>query len=305
MGRQDFETETLLAVGGSFDGPTRSLRADGFDASEDGTGRGTPLVPVLASTLKANNGGGGFGSDPSETFVPVAFSCKDHGSDAGSISPTLRSMGHDGSHANAGVQVAVCFDTTQITSPTCRSNPLPGDPCHPLSAEAHVPAIAYRTAGDGAVYEEGNRSAPLTTATDPCTQVLAMNLRGRDGGAMPEMDHLASLRAASGGSSRSYVAAMAVRRLMPRECERLQGVPDDFTRIPGMKSWRALDETETPEELRELGLEVRENKAGEWRVNDPDGPRYKILGNSMAVPVMRWIGKRIEMVEELCGAVLS
>ena len=123
-----------------------------------------------------------------------------------------------------------------------------------------------------------------------------MNLRGRDGGAMPELDHLASLRAASGGSSRSYVAAMAVRRLTPRECERLQGVPDDFTRIPGMKSWRALDETETPQELRELGLEVRKNKTGEWRVNDPDGPRYKILGNSMAKPVMAWIGQRIEMV---------
>ena len=65
---------------------------------------------------------------------------------------------------------------------------------------------------------------------------------------------------------------MQVRRLTPRECERLQGFPDDFTRIP----WR--------------------NKAPE---DCPDGPRYKAMGNSMAVPVMRWIGERIEMVEEL------
>jgi DNA (cytosine-5)-methyltransferase 1 len=61
----------------------------------------------------------------------------------------------------------------------------------------------------------------------------------------------------------------SVRRLTPRECERLQGFPDDYTAIP----WR--------------GKEA------------PDGPRYKALGNSMAVPVMRWIGKRIQQVEKI------
>lgn len=59
---------------------------------------------------------------------------------------------------------------------------------------------------------------------------------------------------------------MAVRRLTPTECERLQGFPDSYTRIP----WR--------------------NKPAE---DCPDGPRYKALGNSWAVPVIRWIGKRI------------
>lgn len=62
------------------------------------------------------------------------------------------------------------------------------------------------------------------------------------------------------------VADTAVRRLTPRECERLQGFPDDYTRIP------------------------YRGKAAE---DCPDGPRYKALGNSMAVPVMRWLGKRI------------
>jgi DNA (cytosine-5)-methyltransferase 1 len=65
------------------------------------------------------------------------------------------------------------------------------------------------------------------------------------------------------------IAAMAVRRLTPRECERLQGFPDDFTAI-----------------------EYRKKPAA-------DGPRYRALGNSMAVPVMRWIGERIKMVDEL------
>ena len=66
------------------------------------------------------------------------------------------------------------------------------------------------------------------------------------------------------------VPSSAVRRLTPVECERLQGFPDNFTQIP----WR--------------------NKAAE---DCPDGPRYKAMGNSMAVPVMRWIGERIDAVE--------
>jgi DNA (cytosine-5)-methyltransferase 1 len=63
--------------------------------------------------------------------------------------------------------------------------------------------------------------------------------------------------------------AMAVRRLTPVECERLQGFPDGYT---------------------DIKLKGKPT---------PDGPRYKALGNSMAVPVMAWIGKRIQEVEEL------
>jgi len=63
--------------------------------------------------------------------------------------------------------------------------------------------------------------------------------------------------------------SMVVRRLTCVECERLQGFPDNYTNIP----WRKADES-------------------------PDGPRYKALGNSMAVPVMAWIGKRIADYEQ-------
>jgi DNA (cytosine-5)-methyltransferase 1 len=65
------------------------------------------------------------------------------------------------------------------------------------------------------------------------------------------------------------IASMQVRRLTPRECERLQGFPDDYTLIT-----------------------YRGKPAA-------DGPRYKALGNSMAVPVMRWIGERIALVEQV------
>jgi DNA (cytosine-5)-methyltransferase 1 len=68
----------------------------------------------------------------------------------------------------------------------------------------------------------------------------------------------------------SVATQSAVRRLTPVECERLQGFPDNYTAIP----WRGKDQT-------------------------PDGPRYKALGNSMAVPVMRWIGERIQALENI------
>lgn len=162
------------------------LRGEGFDASEDGTGRSTPLV---------------------------AFSCKDHGADAGEIAPTLRAMGHDGSHANAGGQVAVAY---AIQGAATRENPNSGpgeigvrsDDCaYTLEARAEVQAVAFKGAAD-----------------------------------------------------------WAVRRLTPRECERLMGVADDYTLIPYRGKPMA------------------------------DGNRYKMIGNSWAVPCVRWIGERIDAV---------
>ena len=66
---------------------------------------------------------------------------------------------------------------------------------------------------------------------------------------------------------------MTVRRLTPRECERLQGFPDDYTLV-----------------------DYRGKPAS-------DGPRYKALGNSIAVPVMRWIGERIVAVHSIPGGL--
>jgi DNA (cytosine-5)-methyltransferase 1 len=67
----------------------------------------------------------------------------------------------------------------------------------------------------------------------------------------------------------SQTSGMQVRRLTPVECERLQGFPDGYT------------------DIRPRGKDT------------PDGPRYKALGNSMAVPVMRWIGERVNLVDSL------
>jgi DNA (cytosine-5)-methyltransferase 1 len=79
------------------------------------------------------------------------------------------------------------------------------------------------------------------------------------------IDVAATLSCNAGGREGHLVGKeMTVRRLTPIECERLQGFPDDYTNIP----WRK-------------------------KLESPDGPRYKAMGNSMAVPVMKWIGKKI------------
>ena len=74
----------------------------------------------------------------------------------------------------------------------------------------------------------------------------------------------ATMTSAVGGTNTSgpkVMQHMSVRKLTPIECERLQGFPDDYTNI---------------------------------KEKCPDGPRYKAMGNSMAVPVMKWIGQRIK-----------
>ena len=132
-----------------------------------------------------------------------------------------------------------------------------------------MPAIAFPEFLSGTACASTEELSPALGALNPTA--VAFDMRGREGGAQFEGPHdTANIRAASGGSSRSYVAqTWAVRRLTPRECERLQGMADDFTNIT-----------------------YRGKPAA-------DGPRYKALGNSMAVNVMSWLGQRIAMVEAI------
>lgn len=85
-----------------------------------------------------------------------------------------------------------------------------------------------------------------------------------------------------------------VRRLTPRECERLQGAPDDFTRVPIRHYDEAKITAQRPPDYWE------KDPAGGWWLMLADGPRYRMLGNSMASNVMRYVGLGIKMVEEAC-----
>ena len=144
----------------------------------------------------------------------------------------------------------VPYDLFQITAPVNRQNRQPGDPCHTLARDnaaqsATTPAVAF-TVGNAA--------------------------RGQGPG--PNTEVFPTLKSGGGRGTDdqwpSVMTAMTVRRLTPRECERLQGFPDDYTLIP----WRKKQAEDCP-----------------------DGPRYKALGNSMAVNCMAWIGERIAALE--------
>jgi DNA (cytosine-5)-methyltransferase 1 len=205
-----------------------ALRADGFDASEDGTGRGTPLVPVAFSAMPMNSGKD-FVVRQTDVAQPIMAAGPSLGNQGGDYIAQPVSVAVNSGLEARTVPQAVAFD--------CKAGANTG------FAIGDVPG-ALRGEGHG-----GGHAA------------VAFDMRGREGGAQFEGPHeTANIRAANGGSSRRYVAERwAVRRLTPREWERLQGFPDDFTAIPGAK----------------------------------DGPRYKALGNSMAINVMRYIGERI------------
>lgn len=108
--------------------------------------------------------------------------------------------------------------------------------------------------------------APCLTKTDQHAVAHAFKVRGGcEGGGKGYLGQDEQAFTLSTGADQQLFHKMQVRRLTPKECERLQGFPDSFTDIPGAS----------------------------------DSARYKSLGNSMAVPVMAWLGKRIQMVEDM------
>jgi len=186
----DFELAGGLQV-------AHTLRGEGFDASEDGTGRGTPIVPIRVFDMRGRGDG---------NTVPTL--CTDHASRPSDFCPVVMSTGQ----GNADI------------------------------TKGHAPTLNC------------NHEAPIVCGT--------MSASGGNG-----KKHGFGWGQQDWENGYCQPHGSAVRRLTPRECERLQGFPDDWTKIP----WRG-----SPAE------------------NCPDGPRYKACGNSMAVPVMRWIGERIQ-----------
>ena len=190
---------------------THSLRGEGFDASEDGTGRGTPLVPVAYSIL-----GNAIGRQD-----------------------------HNGPNGHCiSEEVAPTLDKTSV----------------------HGVATSFRAKASFDLGVGIDVSGTLE-AINPTAVVAAF--KGNQGSAAGSIGYSEHVAPTLSSSTPTLMQTMQVRRLTPRECERLQGFPDDYTLVPHNGKTAA------------------------------DGPRYKALGNSMAVPVMAWIGKRIQKVEEI------
>ena len=257
-----------------------TLRGEGFDATEDGSGKGVPILPVPILEPDARRGalddrdGIGVGEPGAPMYTlgakhphAVAFSCKDYGADAmEDAAPTLRAMGHHRSHPNAGGQIAVAFRAWQDDFAPCEIAP----PVLASDGGAMGPPVVFESR-----FARNGRGAPDLVAPP--------------------------LKAYSGSSGRGDGAPLvatwvAVRRLTPRECERLQGFPDDWTLIPTYRQKLKLEEIVEVAEYLNIPVEEARRLGA-----TPDGPRYKAIGNSIAVPVMRWIGRRIEAVDQILG----
>lgn len=276
MGRQDAESETLIPTfGGVFDG-TKPREVIAFAQNQRDEIRTMPYVGALAAepgakqqtyVLERYSGEtlSVHGTQDPDLLIDQAHTLgRNHGQENAVLSVALR--GRDGgATAELGDDVAGCL----------RASVGGGDKPHVLAPAFAIQAGATRinplSGPDGIGVQEG---IAYTLEARSEVQAVAFQERGRDGGRHLEIggDVAFALTAPSGGGrsqERNLLdKAMRVRRLTPRECERLQGFPDDYTLIP-----------------------VRGKPAA-------DGPRYKALGNSMAVPVMRWIGKRIAAVDQ-------
>lgn len=184
------------------------------------------------------------------------------------VSKTIDTGGTDPNKAQGGNVVLTVFENhpqdsriteTDGVGPTVDARYGTGGGNVPLVLEGKG-LVAARMVAFGEYEEDG-------TASTDATDLVAHTLRGEGFDASEDGTGRGTPLAKDSGAD---AVSSAVRRLTPIECERLQGFPDDYTKIAWAKT---ADKC-------------------------PDGRRYKALGNSMSTNVMEWIGRRIQMVEE-------
>ena len=303
----DPTTDNYIVTGGFFDRPTRSQSADGFDASEDGPGRRTPLVPIAiqerAICENADAGPDGIGVREDGVAytlegraVPQAvgyMSARTFGKDGGidsryaprNICDALHTASGGGNKAPLILQkervgTSSCLGCliefsvhylpgTEILEPfVCpQCGDCPGYMTYDVQHGGTAP-IAFSCKDSG--LDSGDISPTLrgmghseSHANAEGQAAVAVGFQSSQSG-IREVDTHATLDSNNGSRRHNgVVQSMQVRRLTPTECERLQDFPDDYTKIN--------DKT-------------------------ADGPRYKALGNSMAVCCMEYIGRRIQLI---------
>jgi DNA (cytosine-5)-methyltransferase 1 len=283
----------LLRTGADLGPGCEALIASTFN--EDGTARtltarydGSPCVdrgPDVVGTLRAHHPGtAGVQSDTDHIIAVDTILGNSQLEWPAEIAPTLNAafsdkQGLENQHINGGAGwfVPTVAFSSNMSVPDCQTDGT--TPTLKLSGHGggNPPAVAFEPAIAW--------SEELTASVDLAGTIQRGGSGGRHDGVMvpteiyqdsefgvQAYDQAGTLRAGRIPAHQMTLQQSTVRRLTPVECERLQGFPDNFTAIP----WR--------------------KKGAE---DCPDGPRYKALGNSMAVPVMRWIGERIQMIEDM------
>ena len=257
----------------------RSSFSGGAGGKPDGAA-GNHFIPDVAGTMISRAQSGGFSNSADHAAASYIIPWP------AEIAPTLNAhfgdkMGLKNQHINGGAGLFVVAKC--LTARGASGGTLDPENANFVSCQIHGTAkpnedlicfeanMSQQSPQVGQLYPTLTRRTYAAIAFPINTQ---LGLRGADTsnssreglGLGNEGDPSFTLQAAH---SHAVATQSAVRRLTPRECERLQGFPDDYTLVP------------------------HRNKPMS------DGPRYKALGNSMAVPVMHWIGKRIQMVEDM------
>ena len=236
----------------------------GFKLGNSEKARSIGYAEELAPTLNAECGGN----------KPAVLCLNDQGGSVMGISQdvsgTLRAQEH-------GHQpIVTVFDPAQITSPVNRSRPEPGKPCHTLTSRmgtggGNVP-IMFRQQRFGSYARDNVAGTCKARDGKDGTANLVCAVDCRHGTENPDTNGTLQAKSTGGQSlnlNNVVREAMAVRRLTPLECERLQGFPDGWTDI------------------------------GEWvdskgkKRQTTDSGRYKALGNSIALPPWKWVLKRL------------
>lgn len=242
------DQQTAQLVVGVLGTQAHTLTAEGHDASEDGTGRGTPIIvaPDLAATLTAGASSPGVsapGRRQEDDHNIVAFAPQAGGnvSPADTVGPNSPTLSTSQIHAVAyTADRTTALDTQQ------------GGPDDNAAQGGHLVATFQKVIRSGARDAEGNLPAEVWAERD-----VAATLNLNDLGSESRAVDLAV---------EVHSAGLIVRRLTPLECERLQGFPDDHTVTSNGKV-------------------------------QSDSPRYKQMGNAVAVPVFEWVSRRILAVD--------
>jgi len=274
--RKKGETTTSFTASsfGNYCEGVGTIRANGGDL---GGGSETLYVPNIANCLQTTCDD----YSRADGFNMVAYSIReDAKADNFSatplkVTPALQALrpSVQSHHAQTFVAQSIGFtqcdaarDAGQNISPTLRSGGDGGYPAHSVAYGIPGNWIGRKPENGGNATSPMNNVAPCLTKTDKHGVAYGFEpgIAKREGNPNRFSEEISpTLRAEMGDNQVSMANNMAVRRLTPVECERLQGFPDNYTNI---------------------------------KENCPDGPRYKAMGNSMAVPVMRWIGERINKV---------
>lgn len=271
---------------------------DDIPVVRDGPQRRAALQVAPTLLAQGNRTGGdrppGTTVDTCESLIPVAYSImpqnsgKDYKAREVDVAQPLMAGGPVG--GNQGGDFVV-----QPIAFNARQDPISGPVVGPVDTDGTTHAVAIRTNQTGANGSNISEGLAYPVAAQESPQAIAFSLRGREGGAQPEVesgDVSPALRSAEGGSTRPFVAAaLAVRRITVVEACRLQGFPDLATLIPWPTANRKGDDlAEQISYLIGHGLTPEEAAS---LAQTPDGPQYRALGNSWPVNVARWIGERI------------